>query len=198
MTIHATSSDGRPSPARAQRPRFASDRRGLSSSEHVVLFTLLCVGAIAAWKGLSRDVARQVDAGTRTFDAQLRAAMQQSRNPAAARSGAAKPPAVKPTAVPPSPPAPRAEPTAEGGAPRPASQSGRVVDSSASREMANSAAGLAEALPTPEEIAPAGVPIEADDGTQAEQMKHCAVPRMNKQGRWYCEKESVLPNRKNP
>lgn len=68
VAVPAPSENG----AKRTRPqRLLRDTRGLSSVEYALLFVLLCVGSLAVWQGLSRDLHCQIERATASFSRAL-------------------------------------------------------------------------------------------------------------------------------
>jgi Flp pilus assembly pilin Flp len=59
--------------ARLQPASLLRDQRGLSTAEYAVLFVVVCVGALGAWKSLSKSLNNQVSNGTNAFNSALNA-----------------------------------------------------------------------------------------------------------------------------
>jgi hypothetical protein len=125
---------------RCTHPLLSSDARGLSTIEYALLFALICIGCLALWHKLERDLDCQVGVGTQRFGSMSSGATatlpehcretqagvgkpppipvhpypNQPQPPPA--SGASPPPPPPPAAPPPAPPPAAAKPPSAGAA----------------------------------------------------------------------------------
>jgi Flp pilus assembly pilin Flp len=58
---------------RLRLPGLLRDQRGISTAEYAVMFVVVCIGTLGAWKALSKSVNSQLSNGTDSFNSALNA-----------------------------------------------------------------------------------------------------------------------------